>query len=81
MPGQHRRQPLHEEEHRLRGAISRLRGEQGLSQRQLSTRLGWHPMTVGKIERGERGVAVIELIAIAGALGVSPVDLLLSALE
>ena len=73
--------PLSEEEHRLREAIAVLREKREMSQRHLSTLLGWHPMTIGKIERGERGVAVIELISIAYALNTTPVSLLESALD
>lgn len=80
VPGQHRRQPLHLEEDRLREAIARLRAERGLSQRHLSSKLGWHPMTIGKIERGDRSVAVIELIHIARILQVDPLQMLGDAL-
>lgn len=52
-----------------------------MSQRQLSQALGWHPMTIGKIERGERSVSVIELIDIATALRVIPRDLLKACLD
>lgn len=44
----------------------------GLSQRQLSVRLGMHPMTIGKIERGERRIDLVEFIDICEALGLEP---------
>lgn len=76
VPGQHRRQPLAPEEDRLREIIAHLRVEKGFSQRELSAKLGMHPMTIGKIERGERALAVIELIRIAELLGTIPDQLL-----
>ena len=76
MAGQHRKQPLTEEENRLRLAIAKIREAKRVSQRQLSEQLDLHPMTVGKIERGERAISVIELIRIAEALQMSPADLI-----
>ncbi len=76
MAGQHRKQPLTEEENRLRLAIAKIREDSRISQRQLSERLDLHPMTVGKIERGERAISVIELIRIAEVLQMSPADLI-----
>jgi imidazolonepropionase-like amidohydrolase len=55
------------EEDRLRAAIAQQRERLKLSQRGLSVSLGWHPATVGKIERGERRVTVIELIDLSKA--------------
>lgn len=52
-----------------------------MSQRQLSQALGWHPMTIGKIERGERSVSVIELIDIAARLRISARELLRACLD
>jgi len=49
------------EEDRLRSAIAMEREKREISQRELSIGLGWHPATIGKIERGERRVSVIEL--------------------
>ena len=62
-------------------AIAKLREARAISQRELSAKLGLHPATVGKIERGERSVAVIELIRIAEALAVTPQSLLGEALR
>jgi transcriptional regulator with XRE-family HTH domain len=67
---------VREEEDALRLAIAQLRGRRKLSQRQLSALLGWHHATIGKIERGDRSVTVIELIDIAKALDVEPAVLL-----
>ncbi|MBI1333754.1 MAG: helix-turn-helix domain-containing protein [Armatimonadetes bacterium] len=65
-----------EEENRLRLGIAKIREESRVSQRQLSELLGLHPMTIGKIERGERAISVIELIRIAEVLQKSPADLI-----
>lgn len=76
-----RRQPHRREEDNLRAEIARLRESKGISQRELSTKLGLHPMTVGKIERGERSVSVMELVDISEALDVTPFELLTSAIQ
>lgn len=56
-------------------AIAEARLKARLSQRAVSQKLGLHPMTIGKIERGERSVGARELIDIAGVLGMEPSDL------
>jgi transcriptional regulator with XRE-family HTH domain len=43
-----------------------------LTQEQLADRIGWHRSKIAKIEAGERGVDVDELILIAGGLKVEP---------
>ena len=68
------------EEDRLRAAIAQQRERLELSQRGLSVSLGWHPATVGKIERGERRITVIELIDLSKALGMEPEKLLATCL-
>lgn len=75
-----RRQPHRREEDNLRAEIARLRESKGISQRELSTKLGLHPMTIGKIERGERSVSVIELIDISILLEIDAAALLRSIL-
>ena len=48
----------------------------GIGQRELARRLGKHASWLNKIERLERRMDVLEFIAIARALGVSPDRLL-----
>jgi len=69
------------EEDRLRAALKAQREKRELSQRQLSITLGWHPAAIGKIERGERRVSVIELLDIARALDLDPEVLLMACLD
>ena len=76
-----RKLPIRIEEDRLRAAIAEVREGKGISQRELSTKLGLHPMTVGKIERGERSVSVVELLDISHALGVDPIGLIKRAMQ
>jgi transcriptional regulator with XRE-family HTH domain len=57
-------------------AVSDARRAAGLSQRQLSERLGEAINYVQRIESGERGLQVSEFIAVARAIGVDPVELL-----
>jgi transcriptional regulator with XRE-family HTH domain len=64
----------------LQGAIAanvrRLRNAKGLSQEALGEVCGYHRTYVGGIERGERNITIATLEALAGALGVEPVQLL-----
>lgn len=48
----------------------------GLSQEELSFRAGLHRTQVGSIEQGARCPRIDTLVKLAGALGVSPCDLL-----
>jgi transcriptional regulator with XRE-family HTH domain len=48
------------------------RVEAELNQRQLAERLGWDQSVISEIETGQRRVSVVELIAIAEALGFDP---------
>lgn len=68
--------PLSTEEDVLRQALAGLRSKAGLSQRALSEKLGMHPMVIGKIERGERSVSVLELVLIARVLSTSATEIL-----
>ncbi|WP_332770527.1 helix-turn-helix domain-containing protein [Phenylobacterium sp.] len=45
---------------------------QGVGQRELARRLGKHPSWLNKIERLERRLDLLEFIAIARAIGLSP---------
>lgn len=56
----------------LREVIAGLRQASGLSQRELSQRLGMAVTYMGRVERGERTVDVIEFLDIARATGTAP---------
>lgn len=60
----------------LIGALSRIRQQQGVSQRELARRLSKPPSFVNKIELFERRLDVLEFIIIAEALGLAPGKLL-----
>lgn len=51
--------------------IARLREERGLSQADVAESLDLDPSAISRLERGERGLAVTELAAIAGLLEMS----------
>jgi transcriptional regulator with XRE-family HTH domain len=52
------------------------RSRRGLSQEELANRIGMHRTFVGQLERGQRGVNVVELPSIARALGMRQAELL-----
>ncbi len=56
--------------------LASLRQKEGLSQRELSRRLGLHIMTVAKIESGFRNLSLTEFLDIAGELGADPSEVL-----
>lgn len=56
--------------------IRRLRSQRDFSQDELAARADLHRTYVGGVERGERNVGVLNLIAIARALQVAPSELL-----
>jgi transcriptional regulator with XRE-family HTH domain len=57
--------------------IRTIRKAQGLSQEQLAEELsGLHRNYIGGVERGERNLALLNIIRIAHALGMSPSELL-----
>ena len=53
-----------------------LRKAQGLSQEELAERCGLHRTYIGGIERGERNVALLNILRIAAALDVPAARLL-----
>lgn len=56
--------------------VLKLRKARNLSQEQLAELAGLHRNYIGGIERGERNVALINIVRLAKALGVSPSELL-----
>jgi transcriptional regulator with XRE-family HTH domain len=56
--------------------VRRLRKALGLSQEDLAELTDLHRTYIGGIERGERNVALINIVRLAKALNVSPSELL-----
>lgn len=56
--------------------VRQLRKALGLSQEDLAELTDLHRTYIGGIERGERNVALINIVRLAKALNVSPSDLL-----
>jgi transcriptional regulator with XRE-family HTH domain len=56
-------------------ALRSYREHCGLSQEQLSFKANLHRTYVGSVERGERNISVINIIALCKALKVKPSDL------
>lgn len=74
--------PLEPAELRLRAlgaAIRALRRELGLSQEELAHRCTIDRSHMGRIERGERNLSILNLIRICDGLSVSPSEVLLRA--
>lgn len=61
------------------GTIRELRKELGISQEELAHRSSIDRSHMGKIERGERNVSVVNIIRISRALDCAPSSLLLRA--
>lgn len=64
---------------RLGEAIRTARKEKGLSQEALADAAGIDRSHMGKIERGERNVTLLNLLRVAHALGTQPSSLLIHA--
>ena len=56
--------------------IRELRETKGWSQEELGFKSGLHRNYVGRIERGEQNIAIVNLAKLAKALGVRPSELL-----
>ena len=66
-------------EEAIGAAIRRERQRKGLSQEQLAFECGLHRTYVGSVERGERNIALRNIVAIAIALGMTASKLLATA--
>ena len=60
---------------RFGSRLRQLRDERGYSQEELAERAGLHRNYVGGVERGERNVALENIVKLAKALSVPPRDL------
>lgn len=56
--------------------VRQKRHELGLTQEELAEKAGLHPTYVGSVERGERNIALENIVSLAKALKCSPKDLL-----
>lgn len=56
--------------------VRALRFELGITQEELAEKADLHPTYLGSVERGERNIALENILAIADALGCSAKDLM-----
>lgn len=69
------------ERKRLAALLAIHRERLGLSQRELSRRVGFHYATLHRIETGQRGIDIAELVDLAAELKQDPIELLRLALS
>ena len=55
--------------------VRRLRHERGWTIEELAFAAELHPTYVGSVERGERNLALVNIVRLARALGLDPADL------
>ena len=60
---------------RIGNALRSYREAMGLSQEQLSFKVNLHRTYIGSVERGERNVSLVNIIALCKALRVKPSEL------